>query len=741
MTSRVLRNTLSAQSFFSNIKGDFSGGIVAATLPIAGSVTYGLIAFAPLGPAYASIGILAGLYSTVLGGFLSSNPIMIAGARAPSAILLGGIATQLMTTDSSLSPMTILTLVFFAVFLSGVFQFALGMLRFGSVVKYISYPVMAGILNGTALLILFKAFWGYLGVPKQPLSAVWSDPGQIQPLIGLIALVTTLSWWKGGRYIRAIPGTILSILGGTSLYYGLRTLGYGEHIGGTMMALPSTLPHPDYVLGFIDGFATIVHPQLWPILLSGALVLAILGSADSLMAMLTAQNLSHQLGNANRELIGCGIGNIVTSFFGTLPAAGIVSTVIVCYRAGARTRLAGALRSLMLLLVVLFGARYFDSIPQAVITGMMAMVGLIVVDRWSLQLVNRVLRKHVSNRHELIMNLGIILVVMAIVVYFNIMIAVVAGIVISGTLFLMQMSKSIIRNTYNGAKIHSRYQRDIKTMEMLRLHGDQIAILELEGTIFFGATDDLAKSIDRLITQGAQYVILDLKRTKGADISGARMLVQLYTQIQQRGYTLVFSYLSPNTALWAFLDDLGLLPSLSPEHLFVDTDQALEYCENILLSTIGTKQERNLTMVIQNIFGIDADDMTMLQALKECLIEKTFETGEFLCRQGEPGDNMYIITQGVVEVSIQIPGTNRNKRLATQDSGTILGEIALLDQGKRTADVKAMQDVTCYIISIDALEYLKRERPRVAVLILDTVSKILVARSRQHLETIAELES
>ena len=456
--------------------------------------------------------------------------------------------------------------------------------------------------------------------------------------------------------------------------------------------------------------------------------------------MLALQNLTNVRGNGNRELIGQGLGNMVNAFFGGLPAAGTAVRSATNYKAGGRTRLSGVCFSVATLLLALLGAGVIRFIPKAVIAGMTAVIAMTVADKWSLQFIKRSLMKDASHRRELLLNLSIMIVVSACVVFFSIMTALGVGIAISAFLFLTQMSKSIVRNIYSGAKIHSKRQRSVDTMEVLSVHGDQVAIIELEGPVFFGSTDALVHAIDVLVARGGKYIILDMKRIKGVDVSGARALVQTYTQMRRQDVTIVFSYLYPGTEFRAYLNDLGLLQTVAAEHIFVDTDQALEYCEDLLLARLNTDHEYDETILLQKALGIRDVDSAVVQQLNEYMTEETYRAGELLCRQGDPGDAMYIITKGLIDVTIPILGTNRKRRLGTLGPGTIFGEMSLLDQGKRSADVEVKEDLTCYKITIGHLEELKEEHPGVALLILDTLSKVLVARVRQLTETVAELE-
>lgn len=735
--------------YLAHVKGELAGGFAAAMVALPSSIIFGLIAFAPLGPDYAGPGILSGLYAAVFAGFIvpicGGTQGMIVGARSPALLVFSAVIGQLLATGTwSQAPtsdsLTVLTLSFCMVFLSGVMQVVFGVLRFGNLVKYISYPVIAGVLNGTTLMILKGAIWGVLGISPQPLSVLLTHFDQIQPLTVAIALTSTLLWLKGEQYVRHVPGAVFSLLGGGALYYGLQAAGFGASIGGTMAAVSSSFLMPGSMFGFLDIRFTPSLQHVIPLLLSGALTIAILNSVDSLLAMLTLQNLTHVRGNSNRELIGHGLGNMVNALFGALPAGGGIGRVTTNYKAGGRTRLSGLFCSIVTLLVILLGASYIRFIPQAVIAGMTVMVGLLVADKWCVQLVKRAIQKEVGNRRELLLNLAVMLVVMGTMVLFNIVTAVAVGIAVSAFMLLVQMSRSIIRNIHSGSKIHSKRQRAMHAMEGLRKHGDQIAIVELEGPIFFGATDTLVQTLDDLVSQRRRYLIVDLKRVTSADVSGARVLVQTYTQLRQKGATLLFSYLYPGSSLLTFLHDLDLFRTVQGTHVFVDTDQALEYCEDCLLKDAGMDLTPEAIVVLREVLGLTDVSSDELRALNAYMTQETFKAGELLCRQGDPGDSMYIIAQGVVDVTIPLPGEERKKRLATLGYGTIFGEMALLDHEKRSATGEVRENLVCYKISTEAMQHLKRDYPRLATVLLETLCRVLAGRVRHLTETVGELE-
>ena len=190
--------------FFCNAKSDLSGAIASATMALPGNIIYGLIAFAPLGSEYAGQGILAGLYASVFAGFFAAvfggAEGTISGPRAPTALVFGSFMGQLLASEAFTGdPASVVALGFFVLFLSGVFQVVFGVFRLGGVVKFISYPVIAGIMNGTVIVLLIGAVGEFLGIPKD-YSNLSQLPGQVKPFTILVAAVSMLLWLYGNSW-------------------------------------------------------------------------------------------------------------------------------------------------------------------------------------------------------------------------------------------------------------------------------------------------------------------------------------------------------------------------------------------------------------------------------------------------------------------------------------------------------------------------------------------------------------
>lgn len=736
------------KGIFANWRGDLSGGLASAVMALPGNIIYGLIAFAPLGPLYQGQGILAGIYASVFAGLaaalLGGPHGMISGPRAPTVIVFASVVSQ--TLGSGLLEAgsggldTAVTLGFATVLCSGIMQLLFVVFRLDKMVKYLSSLVIAGVMNGTALLIAYGAFWNCLGVPRQSLWDLCTDPSQIMLPALAVALLSTLLWAKGNRWIPWIPGPLLAFFGGSGLYYGLKALGLGAGLGGTIAAVPGRFPSSMSLSLLLNGLVDPVHRPLLLVVFSGALTIAILSTIESSLAVLTIQNLAGERDCARRELVGQGVGNLFNALFGAIPAGGAASRVLVNYDAGGRTRLSGFAFSMITLLIVLFCSRYIRYIPSAVIAGMSLVVAYIVLDKWSLKLMRHLFRRHVANRGELLANAAIIAGVMAALLYFNIMVAVALGIGLSVFLFVEKMSQSIIDHVLSGATFHSKKQRYFKLMEVLERHGARIAVIELKGAIFFGATDKLYEELERLAEQGVSYVILDMKKVGTVDVSGARVLEQAYKQYSRKEACLVFSYIHPQGPFWNLLKDVGFIRAVKPEHLFVETDLALEYCEECVLEAVPIDQHKE-QWTLQEFLGVNgkgADDI--LRQMEPYLERVEFQTGEVVFREGDEGDCAYVVTEGSAAVTIRVPDAKRVKRLTTLSYGTMFGEIALLDRGLRSATVTAMEAMVCYRISSDNFEKMKRRSPHLAQVLLITLGRFLASHLRRATRTLSELE-
>ena len=729
--------------------GDLAGGFTAAVVSLPTNLMFGIIAFGPLGEQYVSLGVLAGMYSSIFVGIFASifggTPGMISGPKATTSLIFASILTVLLADRvgggaAALQPMQALYIAFLAVLVGGVFQTVFGIFRLGDLIKYIPYPVIAGFLNGAAVLVIITQLGNLLGVSAGVQTGGWMESlSQIKPLNMLVAAITIFSIVLINRKYKRVSSSVFGMLIGTVVYYLLRAAGFGEALGPVVGRIDFARPS---LWLFREASPELIReiPRILPKLLPAAFSIALLGSIDSMLAALAIQNLTNVDPKTNKDLLGQGVGNMVSACFGGIAGSGYVGRSSLNYWAGGRTRLSGVVYSITILLFVLFLFPVIGFVPRAVIAGVLVMMALQIVDRWSVGLYRKLLFQRVQQKRELLVNFFIITVVTLVTIFFNLVMAVLVGIVLAVLMFVVRMSKSVIRRSYSGKLIHSKTKRDEKHIDVLKAHGDEIRIIELEGILFFGSADRFATEVMNQVREGARYVILDMKRVDEIDSTGVRILVQTTRRMVCNGVQLALSYVQPDSRLWRFLSDFNVLDTIAEDAFFPDTDAALEVFENRLLENVLQEPVYEAVFTLEDFSCFSDLKKRELRVVTRAFQTVEFHKGETIFRQGDEGNALYLIARGLVDVTINLPGTVRRKRIHSLSAGTFFGEMALLDQRPRSANMEAREEMICYCLTIREFERLKKNSPAVALTILSSISRTIAARLRDANEMISDME-
>lgn len=732
----------------SKLGGELSGGVTAAVIGLPKNIAYGLIALAPLGVAWQGQGVMAGFAAAIVGGgvaaLLGGTPALISGPSAAAALVFAGTISQLAAVApqfaSEVAPesyqLLALVMGFLVMALAGLWQVVFGFLRLGNLIKFTPYPVIAGLLNGLALLVFFGELESLMRFSTQwPFVQldVW------RWLLALLVLAVSL-WGKRvfGRFLPGVPSVLIALIVGSLAYYGLAYAGLEPALGGRLDSLGQTRLTPRYFGEMTGALALEGTLSIFPVLITAALSVAFLASTKTLLAALNVQNLSHQRSDVNRELMAQGLANIAAAGFGGIASEGSFSQSVGNYQAGGRTRLSGIAWSVVTLLAIFVLAPFFQLIPNAVISGLLLYIALTMTDRWSLGLLARVIGDKRQRKLFLTDALLIVLVTVVTLVT-NLNIAVAVGVLASVVVFVVRMSKTTVHRRYDAASRHSKRQRDERALAVLTEHGGNIHVIELEGSLFFASADALALELDTLAGLGVHAVILDLKRLRDIDLSSVRVLKQTYARLREGGCQLALSYVQPDTLVQRTLVTGGLFESLPLGACFADTDSALERFEDHLLASRAPQMSSRVELELPDVpvlAGLSADDLAVLKAK---FYREHYRQGERIVCQGDPGDAMYIITRGLADVILDLPG-GRSKRLSSLAAGTFFGELALLDRSARSANIDASLYLVCYRLDVHDFERLQRTHPDISMKLLANISRTLTTRLRYANETIVELE-
>jgi len=733
-----------------NLKGEIAGGLACAILTLPGAAGLGILALTPLGHDYIAHGILAGLYSAIflpLTAVIMGSPGgMMFSPRSVLAFLVTTFALQSLAAPGSAIvdladvPRT-LAVLFLVIFIAGFLQAEFGAFRLGNLVRYIPSPVMAGFQNAGAILIFFSQVDAMLGFPQHV--SVLHLPAavtSVQPLTLLVGLITAVVMWHAGRLATAVPPSAIGLVAGSAVYYAIAALGLGAHLGPVIGELPSRIPLPSYLAGFPGLFTGPDRWHLLAVVLTGALSLAIISSLDALLSAKAADQLTGERTDGGRTLVYAGVGNMVAASFGGITGSVNMLGTVVSHRAGARTPLSVLVCALTTLIAVLVLPPVIARIPRVVIAGMLMVFSVQLVDRWTLQIIRKMATRRVVQWRRMVLDLFVIALVATAAIAINLVTAVGIGVVVAILSFLARMSRSVIRRSYRGDAVRSRRTLEPRLMDILSRDGGRILVLELEGALFFGTAEDLAKRVEAAVRQDVIYVILDLNRVSEIDSTGARILLQIHERLQNEGCHLLLSHLHADTTVTHGLNDIGVTAAVTAEKIFEDTDRALEWAEDELIRTHDLGPEGAGERRFEEMDALAGLDEAGCATLKSLLVRRSYRRGDVVFREGEEGRELFLIAQGAASVKLQLASAGRENRLATFSAGIVFGELALLDPGPRSASVEADQDMVCYVLTEDAFEQLRKDHQDIAIKLLTNLGRELSRRLRRANGAIYQLE-
>ncbi|MFZ1954186.1 MAG: SLC26A/SulP transporter family protein [Desulfobacterales bacterium] len=732
-----------------SLKREFSGALSAAIITLPMAVAYGVTAFDSLGPAFRPQAALIGLNAAIFGGFLAAlcggTPAQISGPKAPLTLILTFVVGTL-SAEAGIPQglpgreMIIVGLASACVMIGGVSQLLFGSLKIGNVVKYVPHPVVAGFMNGIAILLIWNQLNPLLGLKRGIFPAnVFFEFTPTNGFSLLVGLSTVLAVFVSKRYAKRIPSLLSGLLAGSAVYTLLTV--YPEFSNRYAIAsvgeLRSTIPVPTAYLELFNYNLANIPLSVYSKLVVYGVVLGMVGSMESLMSSVAIDNLSGKRHDSNRELLGQGASNIAASFFGALFSAGSIPRSSANYLAGARSKFSGAASSVLILVIFLTLAPLIGRIPLAVFAGIIISVGINLFDRSTFRFFQS-LFKTTKARKEVASSLLVNLSVALITVSVNLVTAVLIGVAISTVYSMAKMSTSVLRREYSARRVNSKRVRQTQQSRYLREHGRKILVFELQGPIFFGSADRLAMLIEKK-TAEAVYCILDMKHVNEIDTTGANILVRLHQILEGQKKRLLISHLGDRHFLWGFLEASGAAGAIPKENFFEDTDAALEWAEDHVLAEFYSEEDRRYYPLGETdlLQGFSPKELETFCGELDCL---AFSRGEQVIREGEENRDLYILTRGSVSVKIHLPSSNRKKRLFTFSAGVVFGEMALLDGNPRSAQVVAEEDSEVYRLSHEHFGKLCRENSGVAVKLLQNIAVVLSHRLRVRSEEVRMLE-
>lgn len=536
---------------FKHLRGDLYGGLVAAVVALPLALAFGVASGA---------GATAGLYGAIFVGFFAAlfggTPAQVSGPTGPMTVVMAGLIAQFGQEPS---------LAFTAVILGGGLQILFGLSGVGQYITLMPYPVISGFMSGIGMIIIILQIGPLVGHAADAggvlatlamLPSFVAHPIVDALVLGLVSLACV--YGTPERVGKIIPSPLLALLAGSAL--GVVAFPEAPVIG----TIPTHFPMPVLPSLHLDAVKVVIGQ---------AIVLAVLGSIDSLLTSLVCDNMTRTRHDSNRELIGQGVGNAVAGFFGGLPGAGATMRSVVNIRTGGRTPISGSFHAVILLAVLLGLGPLAERIPLAVLAGILVKVGVDIIDWRFLKHVFQAPRADVT----------IMLVVCGMTVLADLIMAVAVGLVLASVLFVKRMADLELMNLRVITGQAGASSLTDEEAEVLGRHEGQIILIHIDGPMSFGSAKDMVRRLEG-VSRWSSYrvVVLDLSDVPAIDGTAALAVEDMIRMAQAHHQHLVLVGMQP--VVTKVLEGLGVLQLLPPDRHHARRLDALRHAAQLTSS-------------------------------------------------------------------------------------------------------------------------------------------------------------
>lgn len=573
------------KSFFSNFRGDAFGGVTAGIVALPLALAFGVSS---------GLGPTAGLYGAIFVGFFAAlfggTNTQISGPTAPmTAVCMVLVSGIIAVNDGDVNKAIPIILSVFL--LAGLIQVGFGVLGLGKYVKYIPYPVVSGFMTAIGVMILITQILPSLGYyPKEDLDYVNQFKAEAEGVIikeiladeakdGILVLKdfkeilgntgefseeqilkesqilaakeTSGVWGAIKSFPRAFQNInwleLILALGTILIIYGFKLI--TKAIPSTLVALivmsaiaigfgldykpieeiPSGFPVPNFEI-FTSFSLSSISPYIFT-----AFTLALLGSIDSLLTSVVADNITKTQHKPNKELIGQGVGNSVAAIFGGLPGAGATIRTVVNINSGGKTRLSGMIAGVMLLIILLGLGPIASQIPAAVLAGVLITVGIGVMDYKGLRAITGLPKDVKLGPFKFSSEAAVMFAVLLLATFWNLVYAVAIGLVIESLMFMKKISDLTGEQSDVQPFKEKEWENEIDFPEQLR---EKVFVTHLKGPLFGSITDFL--NLTSQIPETASYVIMRMGRVRHMDQSGVYAMEDMLRDLQKKNIKVLF---------------------------------------------------------------------------------------------------------------------------------------------------------------------------------------------------------
>lgn len=523
--------------FAGDVLGSLNSAIVALPQALAFGVATGF---------GASAGAWGAIILCFIAGLIGSKVPLVSGITGPVTIVIASIMAALNADISS---------VILVIFMAGILQIILSLTSLPAIVKYVPYPVISGFMNGIGVIIIIMQINPLLGCPVMSntitsISAFFKNLHTINYdalLIGVITLVIVFAIPK--KFNKIIPGQAIALVICTllSMKLGLNV----DKISNISITFPHlTLPKAD-----LHAVITYFHY---------AVTLAIVLSSESLLTVLVADSLLKTKTPSKGMLLGQGVGNMVCALTGSLPGSAATMRTVAAINTGSSTKLTAVINPLILMFLLFKLSGFVAEIPLAVLAGILIKIGYDIIDVKLLKVIKFAPRD----------DLYVLAVVFLLTVFYNLIVAVGAGITCAALLYA--------KRTADSAKLVQKtvYDKDIIKLEKLleKDYNHKIRVVHIDGQFFFGSATQLISQFDEML--GTKYLILDYPSENLLDISAIFALEDIIIRLQSQKVKILVVLKSDSVK--EQFEKHGIIDQLGDGHIFRTEPEAIDFAKKCI---------------------------------------------------------------------------------------------------------------------------------------------------------------
>ena len=497
-----------------------------------------------------------GIYTAIIAGFLISffggSRVQISGPTAAFATIVAGIVAK-----NGMDGLIVATV------LAGIILIVMGLLKFGSLIKFIPYTITTGFTSGIAITIVVGQIKSFLGLTTDPSVNAIETVEKIEEvvrhigttnysavIVGVVCLAILIVWPMMPGFLKKIPGSLVAVFAGIFMVSGLQM---EVKTIGELYTITSDLPQfqlPAF------SFATVKN------VLPDAFTIAILAAIESLLSCVVADSMVNSKHRSNMELVAQGIGNVGSALFGGIPATGAIARTAANVKNGGRTPIAGMVHAVVLLLILVLLMPYAGLIPMPTIAAILFMVAY-NMSEWK----KFVHLCRTAPKSDII----VLVLTFALTVLFDLVVAIGVGIVLAAMLFMKRMSEV---TDVEGWK-YADDENDPDSIT-LRVVPKNTVVYEISGPLFFGAAD---KILHISLKDTDNVLILRMRSVPALDATAMHFFEEFYAKCKKKNVTLILSHV--NEQPMHTMKKAGFDVLVGEENFCAHIDDALKRAEEI----------------------------------------------------------------------------------------------------------------------------------------------------------------